>query len=71
VTVLDTLDSFCLNAIVDGKKLVTHKLQEVGLKERIEKITDKHIHEVETSEFEKSGGSVRCMVFDLYINGIN
>ena len=71
VTVLDTLDSFCLNAIVDGKRLVTHKLHEVGLKEKIEKITDKQIHEVETSEFEKSGGSVRCMVFDLYINGIN
>ena len=71
VTVLDTLDSFCLNAIVDGKRLVTHKLQEVGLKERIEKITAKEIHEVDTSEFKKSGGSVRCMVFDLYINGIN
>ena len=71
VTVLDTLDTFCLNAIVDGKRLVTHKLQEVGLKERIEKITGKQIYEVETSEFEKSGGSVRCMVFDIYINGIN
>jgi N-dimethylarginine dimethylaminohydrolase len=41
------------------------------LKEKLEKITGKQIHEVETSEFEKSGGSVRCMVFDLYINGIN
>jgi N-dimethylarginine dimethylaminohydrolase len=60
-----------LNAIVDGKRLLTHKLQEVGLKEKLEKITGKQIHEVETSEFEKSGGSVRCMVFDLYINGIN
>ena len=71
VTVLDTLDSFCLNAIVDGKRLITHKLQEVGLKERLEKITGKQIHQVDTSEFEKSGGSVRCMVLDLYINGIN
>ena len=71
VTVLDTLDSFCLNAIVDGQRLVTHQLQERGLKEMLEKITGKQIHQVDTSEFEKSGGSVRCMVFDLYINGIN
>ena len=67
VTVLDTLDSFCLNAVVDGKRLVTHKLQEVGLKERLEKITGKQIHQVDTSEFEKSGGSVRCMVLDIFL----
>jgi N-dimethylarginine dimethylaminohydrolase len=67
VTVLDTDDSFCLNAIIDGKRLVTHKLQEVGLKKTLEDITAKKIYEVETSEFEKSGGSVRCMVLDIFL----
>jgi len=66
VHVLDTKDSFCLNAVVDGKNLITHKL-DPELKEQLEKITGKYIKQVDTSEFEKSGGSVRCMTLDIYL----
>ena len=67
VYVLDTTDNFCLNAVVDGKNLITHKLTEPGLKQTLETITGKTVKEVDTTEFEKSGGSVRCMSFDLYL----
>jgi len=66
VHVLDTKDSFCLNAVVDGKNLITHKL-DPALKDKLEKITGKHVKQVDTSEFEKSGGSVRCMTLDIYL----
>ena len=65
VHVLDTPDSFCLNAVVDGGNLITHKLTN-SLKKELEKITGKHIKQVDTSEFEKSGGSVRCMTLDIF-----
>ena len=65
VTVIDTPDSFCLNAVVEGNTLVTHMLKE-PLKKSLEEITNKKIHMVDTSEFEKSGGSVRCMTLDIY-----
>jgi N-dimethylarginine dimethylaminohydrolase len=64
VTVIDTTDSFCLNSVVDGDKLITHMLK-APLKSQLEKITNKKIHMVDTSEFEKSGGSVRCMTLDI------
>ena len=67
VYVLDTTDNFSLNAVVDGKHLITHKLTEPGLKQTLETITGKTVKEVDTTEFEKSGGSVRCMSFDLYL----
>lgn len=66
VTVIDEDDTFCLNAIVEGNKLFTHKLKGRGLKTRLEKITGKTIKEIDTSEFEKSGGSIRCMVLDIF-----
>jgi N-dimethylarginine dimethylaminohydrolase len=66
VFVIDTPDSFCLNAVVDGPNLITHTLAQ-PLKTYIEKITDKKIIMVDTSEFEKSGGSVRCMTLDIFI----
>jgi hypothetical protein len=31
-----------------------------------EELTGKNVIECETSEFEKSGGSVRCMILDVY-----
>jgi len=65
VHVLDTPDSFCLNAVVDGRNLITHKLTD-SLKKELESITGKHIKQVDTSEFEKSGGSVRCMTLDVF-----
>ena len=65
VTVLDTTDRFCLNAVVDGPLLLTHKLKDVLLKKKLECITGRTVREIDTSEFEKSGGSVRCMVLDV------
>lgn len=64
VFIIDTDDSFCLNAVVDGNNLITHKLTN-DLKKELEEITGKHIKMVDTSEFEKSGGSVRCMTLDI------
>jgi len=68
VHVLDTKDSFCLNSIVDGKNLITHKLTDVKAKRALASITGLQIREVDTREFEQSGGSVRCMTLDLYVN---
>jgi len=65
VHVLDTEDSFCLNAVVEGPKLITHTLT-TPLRAQLESITGKTIHEVDTKEFEKSGGSVRCMTLDVF-----
>lgn len=66
VNVIDTSDTMCLNAIVDGNILVTHKITDSNIKLHLEKITNKKIIEVDTSEFEKSGGSVRCMTLDVF-----
>lgn len=65
VSVIDVKDSICLNAVVDGDTLVTHKLDKKD-KKLLEDLTKRKIHEVNTSEFEKSGGSVRCMTLQIY-----
>jgi N-dimethylarginine dimethylaminohydrolase len=65
VFIIDTKDSFCLNAVVDGDRLITHMLNKED-KEFLEGVTKKKIHMVDTSEFEKSGGSVRCMTLDVF-----
>ena len=67
VHVIDTEDSFCLNSVVDGKNLITHKITDPKAKEAIEYITGLKIREVDTREFEKSGGSVRCMTLDIHV----
>jgi N-dimethylarginine dimethylaminohydrolase len=67
VHVLDTPDSFCLNSVVDGKNLITHKITDPKAKEAIASITGLKIREVNTQEFEKSGGSVRCMTLDIHV----
>lgn len=66
VTILDTPDSFCLNAVVDGAHLITHKLRDSTLKPLFEHLTGRTVREVDTREFEKSGGSVRCMTLDIH-----
>jgi len=66
VFVLDTDDSFCLNAVVDGKNLITHKLSDPKVRQVLESVTGLEVKETDTSEFEKSGGSVRCMTLDVY-----
>jgi N-dimethylarginine dimethylaminohydrolase len=66
ITVINTDDPFCLNSIIDGETLLTHKLNNEQLKEFLEKATEKTVIELDTSEYEKSGGSVRSLVFDLF-----
>jgi len=65
VTLADTVDPFALNAIVDGGNLITHRLTDPSFKRFLEAKTGLSVVQVDTSEFEKSGGSVRCMAFDI------
>ena len=65
VTVIDTEDSFCLNAVIDGSNMITHKLTDPALKPMFERLTGRRVVQVPTMEFERSGGSVRCMTLDL------
>ena len=67
VTVLDTPDSFCLNAVVDGANLITHKLTDPHVKSKLESLTGRTVKQVDASEFEASGGSVRCMTLDVHL----
>jgi N-dimethylarginine dimethylaminohydrolase len=66
VVVLDTSDTMCLNAIVDEGRLITHRLTDARLKPLLEMYTGCKVVEINTSEFDKSGGSVRCMTLDIY-----
>ena len=65
VHIIDTKDTLCLNAVVDGPNLIIHKLTDRAMKPVLEGITGRRVKEVDVGEFEKSGGSVRCMVLDL------
>jgi N-dimethylarginine dimethylaminohydrolase len=64
VHIIDTEDHFCLNAVVQGDELLTHKVSD-SVKEQLEDITGLKVVQNDTSAFEKSGGSVRCMILDL------
>ena len=66
VTIIETEDSFCLNSVIDGDNLITHVLNDNELKEFLEEKTGKKVLELDASEFEKSGGSIRCLIFDVY-----
>lgn len=66
VTVLDTSDSFCLNAVIDGAHLITHTLVDPHVKPILESLTGCIVRQIDTSEFETSGGSVRCMTLDVH-----
>lgn len=66
VSVLDTEDSFCLNSVVDGEHLLTHTLSDPAVKGFLEEKTGLDVKQIDTSVFEKSGGSVRCMTLDIY-----
>jgi N-dimethylarginine dimethylaminohydrolase len=65
VQVIDVADSFCLNSVIDGDTLITHIL-DAPVKKLLEELTGKTVQQVDTSEFEKSGGSVRCMNLDVF-----
>lgn len=66
VTIISTEDSFCLNSVIEGDNILTHILNDNALKGFLEEKTGKKVIELDTSEFEKSGGSVRCLIFDIY-----
>lgn len=66
VHVIDTKDTFCLNAVISNGTLITHRLMEEGLAAKLKNLTGcQRLVEVDTSEFEKSGGSVRCMTLTV------
>lgn len=65
VHIIDTDDNFCLNAVVQGSKLLTHLVSN-EVKDYLEKITGLTIVQTNTDVFEKSGGSVRCMIMDIH-----
>ena len=66
VHVIDTKDSFCLNAVISNGTLITHRLTEEGLAAKLKNLSGcQRLVEVDTSEFEKSGGSVRCMTLTV------
>jgi N-dimethylarginine dimethylaminohydrolase len=62
---LITDDPFALNMKVLKDRVVTHKLLHKKDKKWLEKVTQRSVIEVDVSEFEKSGGSIRCMLLDL------
>jgi N-dimethylarginine dimethylaminohydrolase len=64
VHIIDTEDHFCLNAVVQGGELLTHIVSD-SVKKQLEDITGLKVVQNDTSAFEKSGGSVRCMILDL------
>lgn len=64
VHIIETEDNFCLNAVVQGDELLTHKVSD-SVKGQLENITGLKVVQNDTSVFEKSGGSVRCMILDL------
>jgi N-dimethylarginine dimethylaminohydrolase len=66
VSVIDSPDYFCLNSFIEGDSLLTHELSDPAIRTKLEALTGKTVVEFDTSEFEKSGGSVRCLVFDVY-----
>jgi N-dimethylarginine dimethylaminohydrolase len=66
IKIIDTYDKFCLNSVINGDSLLTHKLHNPELKRFLEMETGKTVVEIDTSEYEKTGGSVRCLVFDIF-----
>ena len=66
VTVLRSTDPFAFNGIVFETKILVSTLQDSSLKQTLQSITGKKIVEVNVSEFQKSGGSVACLVLPIY-----
>jgi len=66
VTLINTDDKFCLNSIVDSGRVLTHTLKDGQLKRLFETKFGMSVIECDVSEFEKSGGAIACMVFDVF-----
>jgi N-dimethylarginine dimethylaminohydrolase len=65
VHVLKTSDRFVLNSVVLPDKVVTHQLKNMRDRRFLEKYAQRPVVEVNVSEFEKSGGSVACLLFKM------
>jgi N-dimethylarginine dimethylaminohydrolase len=65
VHVLDTSDPFCLNSVVQKDTLLTHLISDKD-KKYLENVTGRRVIQNDTRIFEKSGGSVRCMILDIH-----
>jgi N-dimethylarginine dimethylaminohydrolase len=67
VLVLDTPDLFLCNSIVLKDKILVNKpmISDPATYRQIEAFTNKKIHVLDTSEFNKSGGGIRCMVLAM------
>jgi N-dimethylarginine dimethylaminohydrolase len=65
VHVFRSEDTFALNAIDCGSYMICHELNRDDA-EFLRTHTGKRLHQIDMSEFQKSGGSVRCLVFDVY-----
>lgn len=65
IKIIDSDDPFCLSSIVIEDKILTHELDSLT-KKAIYEITKKEIIEFDMSEYEKAGGSVRALIFDLF-----
>jgi len=64
VHVIDVADPFCLNAYVDGGRLLTRAVSP-QIKRTLEKITGYPVVPLSAHSFEQAGGSVRCTLFEL------
>jgi N-dimethylarginine dimethylaminohydrolase len=63
VSVINVSDSFCLNGICTRTTLYVHQL-DPALRKLLKALTGLEIVENDVSEFEKAGGSVRCMILN-------
>jgi len=57
-------DTLALNCIKNKSNLLTHKT-DAATKHFLEKNTGLKVKQFDMSEYEKSGGSIRCIVLDL------
>ena len=64
LSVINVRDSFCLNAICTSTTLYVHTL-DPAVRKLLKALTKLEIVETDVSEFEKAGGSVRCMILEL------
>lgn len=65
IKIIDTDDPFCLSSIVLDDKILTHDLEPHN-KKALYETTKKEIIEFDMSEYEKAGGSIRALIFDLF-----
>lgn len=64
VHVIDVDDMFCLNAVVQGTRLLVHKVTP-PIQRLLAKITNLTVVSLNASSFENAGGSIRCTVMDI------